>query len=142
MRSINARLKEVARLDEYVQYTLYGTKPDTAKPPYQSVQIREDEVGVGRPVNGIRMSMFYYNGSGSAGIPPGNTSGNFDYNYTEVDKCDKPFGGPTWCMPQKRANATYRAFNYPHQCAVYWSLYTTARHFDHMQTRMPSELFI
>lgn len=39
-----------------------------------------------------------------------------------------PFGGPTWCMNEGMANATYRGFNYPHQAASYWAMYNTARH--------------
>ena len=31
----------VTRLDDYVKWTLYGVKPDTAKPPLKSLQIRQ-----------------------------------------------------------------------------------------------------
>ena len=47
---------QVARLDEYVQWTLYGTKPDTAAAPLRSLQIREGEGGA---EDGVRMTMFY-----------------------------------------------------------------------------------
>jgi len=46
-----------------------------------------------------------------------NNSGHFDWNYTEQSKCKLPFGGPTWCMTENMANATYRGFNYPHHTA-------------------------
>ena len=47
-----------------------------------------------------------------------------------------PFGGPTWCMTENMANATYRGFNVPHQTASYWAMYTVAR-FTTLKTRMP-----
>lgn len=28
-----------------------------------------------------------------------------------------------WCMDERMSNATYRAFNYPHQTASYWAMY-------------------
>ena len=125
---------EANRVDEYIQWTLYGVKTDTAKPPYKSLQIREEEGG---NVDGVRMTMFYYADDLNNG-----SSGHFAWNYTEADKCSKPFGGPTWCsesrghasglgcsgprlqgltfasaraVTENMANATYRGFNYPHQ---------------------------
>ena len=123
---------EASRIDEYIQWTLYGVKPDTAKPPLKSLQIREDEEG---DVDGIRMTMFYYNCS-SGRTCSATTSGHFDWDYTEADKCPMPFGGPTWCMTENMANATYRGFNVPHQTASYWAMYTVAR-FTALKTRMP-----
>ena len=111
---------EVARVDEYIHSTLYGVKPDVAKPPYKSLQIREGEEG---DVDGIRMTMFYYDVNIS-----NSSSGHFAWNYSEADKCAEPFGGPTWCMTENMANATYRGFNYPHQIASYWAMYHVARH--------------
>jgi len=119
---------EVSRVDEYIQWTLYGVKPDTAKPPLKSLQIREDEVG---NVDGIRMTMFYYDTDLN-----NYSSGHFNWTYTEADKCHKPFGGPTWCMTENMANATYRGFNYPHQIASYWAMYHVARHTT-LPTRLP-----
>ena len=131
---------EVSRIDEYIEFTLYGIKTDTALPPYKSLQIREEEVefGLANPddVDGIRMTMFYY-----ADDLNNNNSGHFDWNYTEADKCHKPFGGPTWCMTENMANATYRGFNYPHQIASYWALYSVARHTT-LHTRMPWEFYL
>jgi len=122
---------EVSRVDEYIQWTLYGVKPDTAKPPLKSLQIREDEEGVDAvSVDGIRMTMFYY-----AKDLNNHSSGHFGWNYTEADKCHMPFGGPTWCMTEDMANATYRGFNYPHQIASYWAMYHVARHTS-LPTRM------
>ncbi|KAK3287799.1 hypothetical protein CYMTET_4709 [Cymbomonas tetramitiformis] len=120
---------EAGRIDEYIQWTLYGIKPDTAKPPFKSLQIREDEHG---DVDGIRMTLFYY-----AANMSNHTSGHFEWNYTEADKCHAPFGGPTWCMTENMANATYRRFNYPHQIASYWAMYHVARHYGGLKTRMP-----
>ena len=68
--------KAVGRVDEYIQWTLYGVKPDTAKPPLKSLQIREEEGGA---VDGVRMTMFYYDDD------LGNSSsGHFEWNYTEA----------------------------------------------------------
>eukprot|EP00325_Prymnesiales_sp_UTEX-LB-985_P031060 CAMPEP_0174740054 /NCGR_PEP_ID=MMETSP1094-20130205/72619_1 /TAXON_ID=156173 /ORGANISM="Chrysochromulina brevifilum, Strain UTEX LB 985" /LENGTH=739 /DNA_ID=CAMNT_0015943689 /DNA_START=33 /DNA_END=2252 /DNA_ORIENTATION=- len=119
---------QVSRVDAYIQWTLYGVKPDTAKPPLKSLQIREDEEG---NVDGIRMTMFYYDKDLN-----NHSSGHFNWTYTEADKCHKPFGGPTWCMTENMANATYRGFNYPHQIASYWAMYHVARHTT-LTTRMP-----
>ena len=44
--------------------------------------------------------------------------------------------GPTWCMTENIANATYRGFNYPHQISSYWAMYHVAR-FTNFATRMP-----
>ena len=56
------------RLDEYIRWTLYGTKKDTAKPPFKSLQQPE-------PHNGVRMTLYYYNQS------------YFPYDYTEQAEC-------------------------------------------------------
>ena len=56
--------------------------------------MREDEGPNGTQphnANGVRMTMFYYNAD-----LDNHTSGHFDWDYTEADKCHKPFGGPTW----------------------------------------------
>ena len=115
---------EVSRVDEYIQYTLYGVKFDSAKPPFRSLQITEDQAraDASLPVDGVRMTMYYYSEELS-----NTTSGHFLHNYSEADKCHKPFGSPTWCMTENMSNATYRGFNYPHQIASYWAMYTVAR---------------
>jgi hypothetical protein len=110
-----------SRVDDYIKWTLYGIKLDTAKPPYRALQIIDPADCPDCPgsateggADGIRMTMFYYSpdttSTGVAGYNP-SSSGHFDYNYTEVEKCDRPFGGPTWCMTENMANATYRGFN-------------------------------
>lgn len=40
------------------------------------------------------------------------------------------------------ANATYRAFNYPHHTATYWAMYHVARHYDLLKTRMPWQWYL
>jgi hypothetical protein len=120
---------EVSRIDDYIEFTLYGVKPDTAKPPLKSLQIREEEVGL--DIDGVRMTMFYYDKDLN-----NYSSGHFNWSYTEADKCNMPFGGPTWCMTEDMSNATYRGFNYPHQIASYWAMYTVAR-FTTLRTRKP-----
>jgi hypothetical protein len=39
-------------VDAYIQWTLYGVKPDVASPPLRSLQDPETD--------GVRMTMFYY----------------------------------------------------------------------------------
>ena len=55
--------EEVALVDLYIQYTLYGTKPGIAREPLRSLQIPETD--------GVRMTMYYYNQT------------YFPHNYTE-----------------------------------------------------------
>jgi len=124
---------EVTHLDDYIKWTLYGVKPDTAKAPLKSLQVGGDpahpchEDKDPSACDGIRMTMFYYGANSTS-------SGHFDWNYTEFDKCKLPFGGPTWCMTESVANATYRAFNVPHHTASYWAMYHVARNFDKLKT--------
>ena len=97
-----------SRVDDYIKWTLYGIKPDTAKPPLRALQVLEpngtDHDGNPLPesaytsgngkvdTDGIRMTMYYY----GADLGKTNTSGHFEYDYKESDKCSRPFGGPTW----------------------------------------------
>ena len=113
-----------SRVDDYIKWTLYGIKPDTAKPPLRALQVLDpngtDHDGNPLPesaytsgngkvdTDGIRMTMYYY--GPDLGKTP--SSGHFEYEYKEKDKCDRPFGGPTWCMTESMCNATYRGFNY------------------------------
>ena len=55
--------EEVALVDLYIQYTLYGTKPGIAREPLRSLQIPETDA--------VRMTMYYYNQT------------YFPHNYTE-----------------------------------------------------------
>lgn len=120
---------QIQRLDDYVKWTLYGVKPDVAKPPLKSLQIRPEDIAsnASTDLDGIRMTMYYYNDSG---FPSPSTSGHFKYDYKEADKCkmnNGGDGGPNWCMSEHLANATYRSFNYPHHTATYLALYLAAR---------------
>jgi len=120
---------EVTRVDDYIKWTLYGIKTDTAKPPYKSLQIRPEDVesGASKDLDGIRMTMYYYNSSSK---PNPHNSGNFPYEYPEAAKCgiyNGGEGGPNWCMSEGMANDTYRSFNYPHHTASYYAMYRVAR---------------
>ena len=80
----------MARIDEYIAYTLYGIKNDTAKPPFKSLQKTDGS-------NGVRMTLYYYNQT------------YFPYNYTEAAECGSAGGlNYNWCMTEVYANATYR----------------------------------
>ena len=93
---------EVARLDEYIDNTLYGVKPDVASPPLRSLQTRP---GDPEGPDHIRMTTYYY-----CDNEPHCTSanGHFNYSYPMQDHCAAPVGGPNWCMLEPMANATYR----------------------------------
>lgn len=62
------RQDEVSRVDEFIEYTLYGIKSDTAKWPFKSLQVGGDPAtgcqGETPPSHvdceGIRMTMYYY----------------------------------------------------------------------------------
>ena len=108
---------DVKRVDEFVQYTLYGTKEglkeclclqedsnssipcDCAEPPFKSLQIRPEDVidGSATDLDGIRMTLYYYymihddpHNNTSPTHPSSNWSGYFKYNYSEVAKCAMP----------------------------------------------------
>ena len=87
--------EEVERLDAFIKWTLYGVKPDTAKPPLKSLQIRYGETGMEEEADGIRMTMYYYD---NASHPSPNCSGHFFYDYKMQDHCglDGIQGGPNW----------------------------------------------
>ena len=127
------RQDEVARVDEYIQYTLYGVKPDTASPPFKSLQVGGDpatgcqDPGGAPPhvdCDGIRMTMYYYArecdlhtycAKYNCTLPPRNTSGYWPWNYTEVDKCSGLSPVHPWCMDERMANATCACSAAPHQ---------------------------
>ena len=62
------RQDEVGRIDEFIQWTLYGIKTDTARPPYKSLQVggdpqtgcQSDTPPDGVDCDGIRMTLYYY----------------------------------------------------------------------------------
>ena len=75
---------EVGRVDEFIKWTLYGIKKDTAKPPYKSLQIRPEDCdpALGNKngsqcgnEDGIRMTMYYY----------GSDYYEYGYNYDDYD---------------------------------------------------------
>jgi hypothetical protein len=85
---------EVTRIDDYIKWTLYGIKTDTAKPPFKSLQVGGDPAtgcqNATRPphidCDGVRMTLFYYgtecdihtfNGSN---LPNKSWSGHWPYN--------------------------------------------------------------
>jgi hypothetical protein len=143
-----------SRVDDYIHWTLYGIKPDTAKPPLRALQILDpngtDHDGNPLPesaytsapgkldTDGIRMTMYYY------GADLGKTpdSGHFPYNFKEADKCTRPFGGPTWCMTEIMCNATYRGFNYPHHTSNYWAMYHVARNHENIKTHQTWQWYL
>lgn len=72
---------EVARLDEYIDNTLYGVKPDVAKEPLRSLQTLPDSP---EGPDHIRMTVYYY-----CDQLPHCTSanGHFNYSYPMQDHC-------------------------------------------------------
>jgi len=132
---------EVGRLDEFIRWTLYGVKPDTAKPPLKSLQIRYDEPGMEDKADGIRMTMYYYD---HAGNPSGNSSGQFPYDYKMADHCGLHGieGGPNWCMSESLANETDRVFNLPHHTASYYGMYRVARYHSNLITYQPWQWYL
>lgn len=145
---------EVERLDDYVKWTLYGVKtPETcpkchALPPYKSLQIRPEDCdpALGSK-NGsqcgledtIRMTMYYYDTDDKAY----NWSGHWAYDYKEADKIGAKGieGGPNWPMTESMANATYRAFNFPHHVTTYLALYYAARNTE-LKTNHPWDWYL
>jgi len=105
-------------VDDYIRFTLLGVKPDIAQEPLRSLQDPETYE--------VRMTMYYYMND-QYGV-------HFDYNYTEGDKCTIGYATPNWCMTENMANATYRAFNYPHQVATYYAMYRVAKYHSNLQT--------
>jgi len=125
--------EEVDKLDQYIKWTLYGVKPDTALPPLKSLQIRPGEPGMETEVDGIRGTMYYYS---NAAKPSRNYSGHFNYDYKMQPYCglDGIEGGPNWCMSEYNANSTGRVFNYPHHTASYYNMYRVSRYHSAVDT--------
>jgi hypothetical protein len=151
---------EVGRIDEFINFTLYGIKTDTAKPPFKSLQVGGDpSTGCHNATppphvdcDGIRMTMFYYARECdlhtyckryNCTLPPASLPDaaypryDWAWNYTEVDKCSGLSPVHPWCMDERMANATYRSFNYPHHTASYWAMYHVARYYDKLHTYRP-----
>ena len=114
----------IARVDEYIANTLYGTNPESAKPPLKSLQLPE-------PNNGVRMTLFYYNQT------------HFEWNYSCDYECGVVAGlNYNWCMTEAQANATYRGFNYPHQIATWYAMYRAARNHPRLKTAQSWEWYL
>ena len=114
----------ILRVDEYIASTLYGIKPDHAKPPFKSLQLPD-------PNNGVRMTLFYYNQT------------HFEWNYSCANECGTVAGlNYNWCMTEAQANATYRGFNYPHQIATWYAMYRTARNHPRLKTAQSWEWYL
>lgn len=76
--------------------------------------------------------------------------------YQETDKCtispswcafNSPWCNPEWCaLPPNSgsgwAPATYRQYNFPHQIAVYHSLYLTARNNPNIPLRNTADFYL
>jgi hypothetical protein len=120
---------EVNRLDDYIAYTLYGSKPD--KPHTMGLQYQQ-------PNNGVRLTVYYYCES-----PPCDEAPHFPYNYTEQKQCGSEGGlNYNWCMDEKISNASYRGFNYPHQIASYYAMYRVARNHQNMKTKQSWQWYL
>eukprot|EP00931_Biecheleriopsis_adriatica_P087861 TRINITY_DN62274_c0_g1_i1.p1 TRINITY_DN62274_c0_g1~~TRINITY_DN62274_c0_g1_i1.p1 ORF type:complete len:1083 (+),score=173.21 TRINITY_DN62274_c0_g1_i1:469-3249(+) len=125
---------EVSRIDDYIRYTLYGSKPEEypwlAKPHFQLQEAANDR---------ILMTVFYYHYTADfhTALQWEDWQGK-DY-YTELDKC---YTAPSWCGFNAITNSSssewhpndYRAFNTPHQVASYYALYLVARNYQGLKT--------
>ncbi|KAK9810984.1 hypothetical protein WJX73_003381 [Symbiochloris irregularis] len=109
---------EVARMDEYVHSTLWGVGVEKDIPFPVSLQ---------DPSNyGIRAGLFWVPTPGS------NETGMPGYNYLPSD-----FAGWIWNR-DRSVGSLGRAYNYPHQTIVYWSLYKAASEHSLLVTRQPA----
>ncbi|KAK9811264.1 hypothetical protein WJX72_000834 [[Myrmecia] bisecta] len=108
---------QVSCVDQYIQETLCGNK--TGEIPFP-VSLQEPVSG------GIRASLFWVPtpGSQEPGMP--------GYDYNPID-----FAGRIWNYT-RAVQSLGRAYNYPHQTAVYWSMYHAAENNDLLQTAQPA----
>ena len=120
MRTLLIIFKRTMQVDEFIRWTLYGVKPDTAKPPLKSLQVGGDPAtgcqndtsnASWKPpphidCDGVRMTMYYYGRECdlhtyckkyNCTLPPDNTSGYWPWNYTEVVKCSGLGPVHPWC---------------------------------------------
>lgn len=98
------RQDEVTQVDDFIKWTLYGIKTDTAQPPFKSLQVggnpatgcQGETPPKGVDCDGVRMTMYYYARECdlhtyckkyNCTLPPNSTSGYWPWNYTEVEKC-------------------------------------------------------
>ncbi|MCY2931062.1 MAG: DUF5695 domain-containing protein, partial [Planctomycetota bacterium] len=52
------------------------------------------------------------------------------------------FHGPPGCWDEARSKETWRAYNYPHQTAIYWALYRLARNHQGLVARHPWDWYL
>jgi len=50
--------------------------------------------------------------------------------------------GPPGCWDEARSKTTWRAYNYPHQTAIYWALYRLARNHQGLVTEHPWDWYL
>eukprot|EP01062_Namystynia_karyoxenos_P073105 TRINITY_DN69953_c0_g1_i1.p1 TRINITY_DN69953_c0_g1~~TRINITY_DN69953_c0_g1_i1.p1 ORF type:complete len:1162 (+),score=302.99 TRINITY_DN69953_c0_g1_i1:74-3559(+) len=125
---------DAALIDDYIRFTLYGSKPAypwLADPHFQLQEKDTDR---------ILMTVFYYRYTADYKTPlQWQDWQGVDY-YTELDKC---FTGPSWCgfnALTPAANTStwhpndYRTFNVPHQVASYYAMYLVARNHPGIST--------
>jgi len=114
------RQEELLKLDAYIQQTLWGAEPDGAGVP---VSLQD------RSTYGIKSSMFW-------AVPKStNGTGMPNYNYTVEDT-----HGYVW--DRARADSLGRAYNYPHQTVVYWSMYHALSENDKLQASQPASWYL
>ena len=112
---------ELKLLDRYIHETLWGQEPDGAGVPV-SLQARDGSYGV-------QASMFW------VPLPHSNETGMPTYNYTWYDDTG-------WVWDRARAESLGRAYNYPHQASVYWSMYRALRDNDRMRAAKPASWYL
>lgn len=141
-----AAAEQVRRLDDYITFTLMGTKPEQMAPQFSLQDPATDR---------ILMTLFYFDRPKLNETP----------YYQETDKCqiypswcafNAPWCNPLYCSfeghaaagagtvaataaspPSKYPDpwiAEYRQFNSPHQISVYYNLYLIARNHDRIPT--------
>ncbi|CAL8460615.1 g144 [Coccomyxa elongata] len=108
--------EEAARLDEYIQRTLWGVDQDIPFP----VSLQDHASG------GIRASLFWVPTPGTSEEPmPG-----YEYEQSSLSG---------WIWNRERAvESLGRAYNYPHQTAVYHSMYRLAADNDLVASSRPA----
>ena len=133
---------DAAKLDLYINDTLYGIKPGL--PFGASLQCVDGESGaeapscgppevVGPTADGVMASMFW--------VPTGNESNMPGYDYNPLWFCDKsgtkcPPGWPGWRWDQSRGASLGRAYNYAHVSSTYLGMYQAAI-YDKLKTIKP-----
>ena len=81
-----------------------------------------DRLGIQSPLNfSVRASLFYYD--------PNNSQSNaFEKAQPAFMKHCSTSAWWLTCWSKNRSSETWRAYNYPHVAAVYWSLYRVSRY--------------